>query len=97
MTKLVSIEEIQSVATYNCDQSNKGNKYPDDIIRGGHPAAQNQKKKDTGEQSLNLFSTSIAAFKGVSWQNVKSKLIFDAARCLYITLKNSSTTCTVIH
>ena len=32
MTKLVSIEEIQSVATYNCDQSNKGNKYPDDII-----------------------------------------------------------------
>ena len=37
--KLVSIEEIQSVATYNCDQSNKGNKYPDDIIRGGHPAA----------------------------------------------------------
>ena len=39
MTKLVSIEEIQSVATYNCDQSNKGNKYPDDIVRGGHPAA----------------------------------------------------------
>ena len=37
--KLVSIEEVQSVATYNCDQSNKGNKYPDDIIRGGHPAA----------------------------------------------------------
>ena len=39
MTKLKSIEEIQSVATYNRDQSNKGNKYPDDFVRGGHPAA----------------------------------------------------------
>ena len=38
MTKLKSIEEIQSVATYNCDQSNKGNKYPDDFVRVGHPA-----------------------------------------------------------
>ena len=76
MTKLVSIEEIQSVATYNCDQSNKGNKYPDDIVRGGHPAAQNYKKKGTGEQTFNLLSTSIAAFKGVSWQNFKSKTIF---------------------
>ena len=45
MTKLVSIEEIQSVATYNCDQSNKGKKYPDDIARGGHPAAYNYKNK----------------------------------------------------
>ena len=39
MIKLKSIEEIQSVATYNCDQSNKGNKYPDDFVRVGHPAA----------------------------------------------------------
>ena len=39
MTKLKSIEEIQSVATYNCDQSNIGNKYPDDFVGGGHPAA----------------------------------------------------------
>ena len=38
MTKLKSIEEIQYVATYNCDQSNKGNKYPDDFVRVGHPA-----------------------------------------------------------
>ena len=71
MTKLVSIEEIQSVATYNCDQSNKGNKYPDDIVRGGHPAAQNYKNKRHGRANIfNLLSTSIAAFKGVSWQNV---------------------------
>ena len=39
MTNFISIEEIQSVATYNCDHSNKGNKYPDDIGRGRHPAA----------------------------------------------------------
>ena len=52
MTKLVSIEEIQSVATYNCDQSNKGNKYPDDIVRGGHPAAQNYKNKRHGRANF---------------------------------------------
>ena len=44
-----------------------------------------------------MFSTSIAALKGVSWQNVQSKPIFEAACCLYITLRNSSITSTVIH
>ena len=39
MIKLISIEEIQTVATYDWDESNKGNKYPDDIVRGGYPAA----------------------------------------------------------
>ena len=47
-----------------------------------------RKTKGTGEQSFNLFSTSIAEFKGVSWQNVKSKPLFNAACCLYITLQN---------
>ena len=46
------------------------------------------KTKGTGEQTFNLLSTSIAAFKGVSWQNVKSKTIFNAACCHYITFQN---------
>ena len=52
MTKLVFIEEIQSVATYNCDQYNKGCKYPDDIVRGGYPAAQNYKNKRHGRANF---------------------------------------------
>ena len=46
------------------------------------------KTKGTGEQTFNLFSTSIAAFKGVSWQNIKSKTIFNTACCLYIAFQN---------
>ena len=46
------------------------------------------KTKGTGEQTFNLFSTSIAAFKGVSWHNIKSKTIFNTACCLYIAFQN---------
>ena len=68
------------------------------IIRGGHQQLriiknkrQREKKNKTKTKTkkpFNLFSTSIAIFKGVSWQNVKSKPIFNAACCLYITLQN---------
>ena len=44
MTKLLSVN-LQYVATYNCDQSNKGNKYPNDIVRGRHPAASKNKRE----------------------------------------------------
>ena len=68
------------------------------IIRGGHQQLriiknkrQREKKNKTKTKTkkpFNLFSTSIAIFKGVSWQNVKSKPIFNAACCLYINLQN---------
>ena len=44
------------------------------------------KTKGTGEQTFNLFSTSIAAFKGVSWQNIKSKTPFLIQHVAFILL-----------
>ena len=48
------------------------------------------KTKGTGEQTFNLLSTSIAAFKGVSWQCQMSnpKPFFNAACCHYVTFQN---------
>ena len=57
-----------------------------------------RKIKGTGEQTFN-FSTLRAAFKGVSWQKVKSKAVLNAACCLYITLQNyeKKSSCIVIY
>ena len=83
------MEEIQSFATYNCDRSNKGYKYPNDIVRGGHPAAQNYKKKKARESKLLICCLHQQQHLKVFHGRISNpKPFFNAACCHYITFQN---------